>query len=222
MRAADAVEAIAVEVFRQCEWRRKVDVMAAHAWCPQWWSVFSVQGNTETYEVYSNHVLCGTWRCGCRGSMFGFRCKHIRRVLRHGCLAGPDPSAAGRNDLGDAVRVSITNTPNPVPRATKPTGRPCVCGEMMLAPLLRIDDGAGHQIVEVQIDGGRAQYAYAWGGQRALSRRPSTRPRSRFPRPPRSPAVLPVERTHVLLRLEGACCPLWRPRADETQLAGWV
>ena len=40
---------------------------------------------------------------------------------------------------------------------------------MMLAPLLRMDDGAGHQIVEVQFDGGGAQYAYAWGGQRALS-----------------------------------------------------
>jgi hypothetical protein len=40
---------------------------------------------------------------------------------------------------------------------------------MMLVPLLRMDDGAGHQIVEVQFDGGGAQYAYAWRGQRALS-----------------------------------------------------
>ncbi len=144
--------------------------MAAQARCPQWWSVFSVRGYTGTYEVYSDHVLRGTWRCGCRAFMFegrGARCKHIKRVLTHGCLAGLGRSA-GRNDLG-AVRVSITNKPNPVPRATEPTGRPCVCGEMMLAPLLRIDDGAGHQIVEVQFDGGGAQYAYAWGGQRALS-----------------------------------------------------
>jgi len=171
MRAADAVEAIAVEAFRQCEWRRKVDVMAAQARCPQWWGVFSVRGKSGTYEVYSDHVLRGTWRCGCGAFIFdghGARCKHIKRVLRHGCLAGPG-LIAGRNDLGGSVGVSITYEPNPVRRATECTERPCVCGEMMLAPLLRMDDGAGHQIVEVQFDGGGAQYAYAWGGQRALS-----------------------------------------------------
>jgi len=128
MVAADAVEAIAVEAFRQCEWRRKVDVMAAQARCPQWWGVFSVRGKSGTYEVYSDHVLRGTWRCGCGAFIFdghGARCKHIKRVLRHGCLAGPG-LIAGRNDLGGSVGVSITYEPNPVRRATECTERPCV------------------------------------------------------------------------------------------------
>jgi len=45
MVAADAVEAIAVEAFRQCEWRRKVDVMAAQAY------LRSVEG-AQTGRVY--------------------------------------------------------------------------------------------------------------------------------------------------------------------------
>lgn len=92
-------------------------------------------------------------------------CKHIKSVLRNGCLAGPDRSA-GRNDLGVGIAIigSVQN------RRHERTRRRCACGEMMLAPLLRMDDGAGHQIVEVQFDGGGAQYAYAWRGQRAERR----------------------------------------------------
>jgi hypothetical protein len=70
VRAAEAVEPIAVEVFRQCEWRRKVDVMAAQARCPQWWSVFSVRGKTGTYVVRVDDVLRETLRCCCGAFKF--------------------------------------------------------------------------------------------------------------------------------------------------------
>jgi hypothetical protein len=141
--------------------------MAAEARCPQWWGVFSVRGKTRIYEVRSDHVLRGTWRCDCKRFMFDrpdAGCKHIKSVLRNGCLAAH--RSAGPNNLG-AVGVSIVGSVHH--RGHEHTGRRCACGEMMLAPLLRMDDGAGHQIVEVQYDGGGAYYAYAWGGQRALS-----------------------------------------------------
>jgi hypothetical protein len=113
--------------------------------------------------------------------MFGGRgatCKHIKRVLRRGCLAVRDERAAGPNDLA-AVGVEITDAARPLPRATQPTKRRCACGEMMLAPRLRMDDGAGHQIVQVQFGGGGAEYAYAWGGKRVLAvGDPITAPRS--------------------------------------------
>jgi hypothetical protein len=141
--------------------------MAMQARCPQWWSVFSVRGKTGIYEVCCDHVLRGTWRCCCPAHRRwpDTTCKHIQRVLNYGCLAGPGRSA-GRNDLG-AGRVSITGS---VPRLYNRTRLRCACGEMMRAPLLRMDDGAGHQIVQVQFgDGGSAVYAYAWGGKRALA-----------------------------------------------------
>jgi len=137
--------------------------MAMQARCPQWWSVFSVRGTTGTYEVCCDHVLRGTWRCCCPAHRRwpDTDCKHILRVLKYGCLVAGPGRVAGRNDLG-AVRVSITGL---VPRLYNPTELPCACGEMMLAPLLRMDDGAGHQIVEVQYDAGGAQYAFANAGR---------------------------------------------------------
>jgi len=140
-------------------------VMEMQARCPQWWSVFSVRGKTGTYEVYSDHVLQGTWRCCCPAHRRwrDTPCKHIELVLRNGCLAGPG-LPAGRNNLG-AARVSITGS---VPRLYNHTQLPCACNEMMLAPLLRMNDGAGHQIIEVQYDDG-TRYAYAWDGKRTLA-----------------------------------------------------
>jgi len=133
--------------------------------CPQWWKVFSVHGRTGVpYEVYVKHVVCGVWRCTCQASEFGDRCWHIRCVLRHGCLACPGREP-GPNDLG-AVNVSITGAVK-VPLATRRTPRRCACGEMMLSPKLRMSDDAGHQLVEVQIGGRGAPYAYV--SQRELA-----------------------------------------------------
>ena len=144
-------------------------MMAMQARCPQWWSVFSVRGNTGTYEVCCDHVLRRTWRCCCPAHRRwpDTTCKRIPRVLTHGCLAVGPGGSAGRNDLGGAVGVSITNKPNPAPRLYNLTELPCACGEMMLAPRVRMYDGVGHQIVEVQYeDGGRGAYAFAWRGKR--------------------------------------------------------
>ncbi|MGV0596939.1 hypothetical protein [Mycobacterium vulneris] len=142
--------------------------MTAETWCPQRWGVFSVRGTTGIYEVRSDHVLQGTWRCDCKTSTYDrpdAGCKHIKRVLKSGCLAGPDRSA-GPNNLG-AAGVSIVGAV--YHRGHERTRRRCACGEMMLAPLLRTNDGAGHQIIELQFDGGSTHYAYAWRGLHALS-----------------------------------------------------
>lgn len=144
-------------------------MMAMQARCPQWWRVFSVRGRTGTYEVYCRHVLRGTWRCCSPAHRLwpDTPCRHIERVLENGCLAGP-ACKAGLNDLGGAEGVSITNKPDPVPRLYSCTDLPCACGEMMRAPRVRMHDGAGHQIVEVQYDdgGGGGAYAFAWRGKR--------------------------------------------------------
>jgi len=125
--------------------------------CPQWWCAFAVRGDTGTYEVYADDVLRSTWRCSCQAWRFRGRttCKHIARVQRHGCFG------AGPNDLR-AVGVEITRE-SPM-RATQPTGLRCACGEMMLAPLAKMRDDAGHQIVEVSF-GGASVYTYAWAGR---------------------------------------------------------
>ena len=128
--------------------------------CPQWWKVFSVRGRTGgSYEVHAKHLACDEWRCNCKASEFGDCCWHIKRVLAHACLAGPD-RAAGPGDLA-AFDVAITDRQHPVPRATTRTRIRCACGEPMLSPKLRMSDDAGHQIVEVQIGGRGAYYAYA-------------------------------------------------------------
>jgi hypothetical protein len=140
-------------------------IIGDQARCPQWWSVFSVRGQTGTYKVYADHVLRDTWRCCCpaHARWPDTPCKHIQRVLDNGCLAVPGRRSAGRNRLG-AVRVSITGS---VPRLYNLTELPCEGGEMMLTPKMRARDDAGHQIIEVQYDDGGKQYAYAWGGKRA-------------------------------------------------------
>src|SRR3954468_23663459 len=95
-------------------------------YCPQWWKVFSVRGRTGSYyEVYSKHVMLGDWRCTCRASDFGDCCWHIKRVLAHACLAGPD-RPAGPGDLA-AFNVAIIDRPHPVPRATMRTRICCAC-----------------------------------------------------------------------------------------------
>jgi hypothetical protein len=134
------------------------------AGCPQFWCAFAVRGDTGTYEVYAEDVLRGIWRCSCPAWRFFGRttCKHIERVYRHGCFD------AGPNDLR-AVGVEITGespmiTGESPMRATQSTGLRCACGQMMLAPLVRMRDGAGHQIVEVSF-GGASWYTYAWAGR---------------------------------------------------------
>lgn len=49
-------------------------------------------------------------------------------------------------------------------RAAQPTGLRCACGQIMLAPLVRMRDDAGNQIVEVWL-GGASSYTYAWTGR---------------------------------------------------------
>jgi hypothetical protein len=128
-------------------------------------SGFSVRGQTGTYKVYADDVLRRTWRCCCpaHARWPDTPCKHIKLVLRNGCLAVAPGGSAGRKRLG-AVGVSITGS---VPRLYTCTELPCECGEMMLTPKMRARDDAGHQIIEVQYDDGGKQYAYAWGGKRA-------------------------------------------------------
>lgn len=67
MRAADAVEAIAVESVPAVRVGQEDDVMAAQARCPQWWGVFSVRGKTGIYEVRS--ITC----CAARGAVTALR-----------------------------------------------------------------------------------------------------------------------------------------------------
>jgi hypothetical protein len=112
----------------------------------------------DYYEVHAKHVLLGEWRCKCRASEFGDRCWHIEHVVAHACLAGPS-RAPGADDLA-AFDVVIVDRQHPVPRATTRTRIRCACGEPMLAPNLRTLDDSGQQIVEVQIGGRGAHYAY--------------------------------------------------------------
>jgi SWIM zinc finger len=128
-----------------------------HAGCPQWWCAFAVRGDTGTYEVYADDVRRGAWRCSCPAWRFRGRatCKHIERVHRHGCFG------AGPNNLR-AFGVEITGE-NPMCAAQRTRWR-CACGQMMLAPLMRMRDDAGHQIVEVWF-GGANLYTYAWAGR---------------------------------------------------------
>lgn len=137
------------------------ETMTELARCPQWWAVFSMRGDSGTYEVLCDDPIRGGFRCSCKAWIFGGRttCKHIDRLRGHGCFG------SGPNDL-DTVHVEITGeNPN---RATIPTGHRCACGEMMLAPLVRTRDDAGHQIVQVAFDTG-SQYTYAWGGRGELA-----------------------------------------------------
>ena len=147
--------------------KQRWQVMATdRARCPQWYRVFSIQGSSSTYEVYSDDVLAGTWRCSCRAFEYcppPKSCKHILCVTEHGCLAAPG-SAAGRNDL-QRVRVTVTDAPYPAERARERTRRSCTCGELMVAPVLRLRDACGCQIVEVQFSSRGARYAYAWRGR---------------------------------------------------------
>jgi hypothetical protein len=126
--------------------------------CPQWWRAFAVRGDTATYEVYADDVRRGTSHCSCPAWRFRGRttCKHIERVQRHGCFG------AGPNDLR-AFGVEITS--ESLMRSTQHTGLRCACGQMMLAPLMRMRDDAGHQIVEVVWLGFTSSYTYAWVGR---------------------------------------------------------
>lgn len=128
------------------------------AGCPQWWRAFAVRGNAGIYEVYADDVLRGRWRCSCPAWRFGGRttCKHIERIHRHGCFGD------GPNDLR-AFGVEITGD-NPM-RAAQPTGLRCACGQMMLAPLMRVRDDAGRQIVELREGASTYTYTYAWAGR---------------------------------------------------------
>ena len=67
MRAADAVEAIAVESVPAVRVAQEDDVMAAQARCPQWWGVFSARGKTGIYEVRS--ITC----CAARAAVTALR-----------------------------------------------------------------------------------------------------------------------------------------------------
>lgn len=138
--------------------------------CPQWWQVFMVRGSTGQYAVYADDVVLGIMRCTCPASSLRRReppCKHIRRVVSHGCFAAPD-RAPGPNDLS-AFNVSVLPCDHPVPRLTRRVRQRCACGEPMQAPKLRLDDDAGHQIVRVVVDNGGTEYAYVWAGKTPLS-----------------------------------------------------
>ena len=149
--------------------------------CPQWWAVFGVhgggrRGQGEVYVISVVDVVAGLWRCTCPD--FTYRragCKHIRAVAAHGCLAGPS-RAAGSNDLA-RVGVAMVAEANRAPGSARRTGRRCVCGELMLSPVLRLADEAGRQVVRVRL-GGRdteshgcvtsPEYTYASGRELAV------------------------------------------------------
>jgi hypothetical protein len=63
----------------------------------------------------------------------------------------------------------MTKEPNPTPRATRTTLLRCACGQMMLAPIVRLRTGAGHQIVGVKIGAASTVFAFAWGGDHDLA-----------------------------------------------------
>ena len=140
------------------------------AWCPQWWQVFSVNA---VYLVYANDVISEALACTCTGFELGrTRCRHIKRVLAHGCLAGParEPGADDLATGGPAtIGLSISATAHPVPRAARRSRRRCACGEPMLVPVVRMTDDVGHQLVRVRFRYGGAEYAYAWDGRRELA-----------------------------------------------------
>ncbi|ORA31571.1 hypothetical protein BST13_24755 [Mycobacterium aquaticum] len=137
--------------------------------CPQWWQVFGLRGTTGAYAIYAADVEHGIMRCTCPAWELRGReetCKHIRRVMGHGCLAGPD-RAPGPNDFA-AFGVAVLPCVHPTPRRARRIRQLCACGEPMMAPKLRLTDDAGHQLVRVTFDDPRREYVYAWDGDRPL------------------------------------------------------
>jgi hypothetical protein len=139
--------------------------------CPQWWQVFAVRGTREMRRVCADNIVHGIMGCTCPSFEYRGRedtCKHVLRVMRHACLAAPG-HPAGPNDA-EKFGVSVLSCEHPRPRLARRIHRRCACGELMLAPELRLTNEAGHQIVRVviDVDEKEKEYSYAWAGEPAL------------------------------------------------------
>ncbi len=141
------------------------DPASTAARCPQYWAGFTVRGGTGTYQVLFADVIRSKLKCTCPAFKFSghIGCKHIDRVLRHGCFGTSEPvpgsPARGPNDLASVEDITVEmGHPH---FNSQPTGRLCSCGEPMRVPAVRMVDDADRQLVRVQFDEHGVDYTYA-------------------------------------------------------------